>query len=375
MSHIAEVYAKDIGVKIGKPVITEHFFPGLPEKYITFQASNKMQSKNYLYWDVVIRLVKLHIGDIKIVQVGGPKDDIVKGVDLFLPSSYKQMNYMIKNSSGHFGVDSLPMHVASVYDKPITALFGNLFKENASPLWNKNSKAICLEPDFSDKKPSFGKNCTRINEIKPEKIAQSIIDQLSIKEKVKFKTINIGNTFSRQIVDIVPNFFAIAPELKDQPINLKANIHMNYENIAYWCQYCKVNLYLKEIIPDEVINACTNLKQIIFEYSKDTEDEAFNKFLKKLKSNKINIIIEVKDKEILSSTRLKYFDFNIIEQESSEIKDIPENCKFLSKKKFSTNKEVYNSESCAKRLDKSNNFVYDEVSKSEIESLYLYVEE
>lgn len=157
MSHIAEVYAKDIGVKIGKPVITEHFFPGLPEKYITFQASNKMQSKNYLYWDVVIRLVKLHIGDIKIVQVGGPKDDIVKGVDLFLPSSYKQMNYIIKNGSGHFGVDSLPMHVASVYDKPITALFGNLFKENASPLWNKNSKAICLEPDFSDKKPSFWK--------------------------------------------------------------------------------------------------------------------------------------------------------------------------------------------------------------------------
>ena len=149
---------------------------------------------------------------------------------------------------------------------------------------------------------------------------------------------------------------------------------MNYENIAYWCQYCKVNLYLKEIIPDEVINSCTNLKQVIFEYSKNTEDEAFNKFLKKLKSNKISIIIQVKDKEILSSTRLKYFDFNIIEQEYSGIKDIPENCKFLSKKKFSTNKEVYNSESCAKRLDKSNNFVYDEASKLEIESLYLYVE-
>ena len=375
MSHIAEVYAKDIGVKIGKPVITEHFFPGLPEKYITFQASNKMQSKNYLYWDVVIKLVKPHMGDIKIVQVGGPKDDVVKGVDLFSPSSYKQMNYIIKNGIGHFGVDSLPMHVASVYDKPITALFGNLFKENASPLWNKKSKAICLEPNFSDKKPSFGKDCSRINEIKPEKIAQSVIDQLSIKEKVKFQTVNIGNSFSRETLEIVPNFFAIAPELKDQPINLKANVHLNYENIIYWCQYCKVNLYLKEIIPDEVINSCSNLKQVIFEYSKNTEDEAFNKFLKKLKSNKINIIIQVKDKDILSSTRLKYFDFNIIEQEYSDLKDIPENCKFLSKKKFSTNKEVYNSESCAKRLDKSNNFVYDEVSKLEIESLYLYVEE
>ena len=44
MSHIAEVYAKDLGVKIGKPVITEHFFPGLPNIYITIQSSNKMNA-------------------------------------------------------------------------------------------------------------------------------------------------------------------------------------------------------------------------------------------------------------------------------------------------------------------------------------------
>ena len=35
MSHIAEVYAKDLGVEIGRPYITDHFFPGLPDKYIT----------------------------------------------------------------------------------------------------------------------------------------------------------------------------------------------------------------------------------------------------------------------------------------------------------------------------------------------------
>ena len=375
MSHIAEVYAKDIGVKIGRPKITEHFFPGLPDKYITFQASNKMPAKNYFYWDVVISIIKFHINDVKIVQVGGPGDPKINGVDLFAPSSYKQMNYIIKNSIGHFGMDSLPMHVASVYDKPITALFGNLFKENALPLWNKKSKAVCLEPDFSEKKPSFGTNCNRINEIKPEKIAQSVIDQLGSKEKVKFKTINIGKTFHRDIVEIVPNFFAVAPEIKDKPINVKANIHVDYQNIVYWGGYCQVNLYINEILPNEVIDACKNLKQIVFEYSKNIVDEDFNKFLKKLKSRKINIVIEVKDKNILAETRLKYFDFNIIEEHLPEIKDIPKNCKFISRKKFSTNKEIYHSQSSAKRLDKSNNFIYDEFSKSEIESLYLYVEE
>ena len=103
--------------------------------------------------------------------------------------------------------------------------------------------------------------------------------------------------------------------------------------------------------------------------------KTYNKFLKKLKSRKINIVIEVKDKNILAETRLKYFDFNIIEEHLPEIKDIPKNCKFISRKKFSTNKEIYHSQSSAKRLDKSNNFIYDEFSKSEIESLYLYVEE
>ena len=41
MSHIAEVYAKDLGVKIGTPKLTEHFYPGLPDRYVTLQSSNK----------------------------------------------------------------------------------------------------------------------------------------------------------------------------------------------------------------------------------------------------------------------------------------------------------------------------------------------
>lgn len=79
MSHIAEVYAKDLGVKIGKPTITDHFYAGLPSKYITLQASNKMPAANYKYWDMVISLIKPHIQDTKILQVGGGKDQKLSG--------------------------------------------------------------------------------------------------------------------------------------------------------------------------------------------------------------------------------------------------------------------------------------------------------
>ena len=92
------------------------------------------------------------------------------------------------------------------------------------------------------------------------------------------------------------------------------------------------------------------------------------------------MIIKTKDKENISDLRLKYFDFNVVEDIESEcdpdtMAQISLTKKFASKKRFISNGEVFPSESSAKRLDKSSSFVYDEVSKSELESLYLYDEE
>jgi ADP-heptose:LPS heptosyltransferase len=372
MSHIAEVYAKDLGVKISRPVIADHFFPGLPDKYITFQASNKMPAKDYKYWDLVISLIKPYIGDIKIIQVGGPKDPQTKGIDVFAPSSYRQMNYIIKNGQAHFGVDSLPMHVASVYDKPIVGLFSNLYKENAVPLWNKETKAICLEPDFSECKPSFGANCQRINEIKPETIAQAILDQLGIKEKIKFKTIRIGSHFNNEVVEVIPNFFGYSKELAGKPVNIRGDLHFNLNNICQWSQMCMASLHLSEIFNTEDLQYMPNLKQVIYEYDEHEETD-LSEFFKILKNRKIQVVIRVKDKNKISDVRLKYFDFNVIED--NEPREEIKAAKFISKKRFVSNAEVFKSESSAKRLDKSNNFVYDETSSKELESLYLYDEE
>ena len=208
MSHIAEVYAKDLGVKIGRPHITDHFFPGLPDKYITVQSSSKMPAARYKYWDIVLGLIKPHLNDIKIIQVGGPEEEKIKGADhYYLGTSYKQMNYMIKKASTHVGCDSLPGHIAGAYDVPCVILHFNLYPENSKPLWHKKNKSISLSPDFSEVKPSFSTTCNRINEIKPETIAQSVLDQLNIKSKINFNTLRIGDLFQNNTIEIVPNFF------------------------------------------------------------------------------------------------------------------------------------------------------------------------
>jgi ADP-heptose:LPS heptosyltransferase len=372
MSHIAEVYAKDLGVKISDPVITEHFFPGLPKEYITIHSSNKMPASNYLHWDIVIDLVKPFLGAFKIVQVGGPDDKAVRGIDLnTLGVSYKQMNYIIKKSKTHFGCDSLPGHVASSYDIPAIILHFNLYAENSKPLWHKKNKCISIAPDFSEIKPSYGASCDRINEIKPEAIAQSILDQLNIKEKIKFKTIRIGKSFNNDVVEIVPNFKGISEELKDKPINIRGDLHWDLENIITWCQFSFVNLYTTSTFDLELLKYMPNLKQVIFK-CQEAGDTGKSKFFKELKKRKINLIIEAQDGVDVNKLRLEYFDYNVLE-ENKPGKEIKAS-KFLSRKRFVNNAEVFNSESSAKRLDKSNNFIYDEASSKELESLYLYEE-
>jgi ADP-heptose:LPS heptosyltransferase len=373
MSHIAEVYAKDLGAKIGKPIISNHFFPGVPDKYITIQASNKTPASNYNYWDLVISLIKPFLGDIKIVQVGGPGDKLIKGIDLStIGNSYKQMNYVIKGSKAHVGCDSLPGHVASVYDVPSIILHYNLYKENSKPIWHENNTCTSISPDFSKTKPSYSSSCNRINEIKPEKISQAVLDQLNIQEKIKFKTVRIGSSFNNETVEIIPNFSELSVELKDKPINIRGDIHWDLENIIRWCQYSFVNLYINSSFDTSLLKYMPNLKQVIYECKENVNVDETN-FFKALKNNKINVVIRVNGNLDISNIRLKYFDFNVLEHPEPPKKIHA--AKFLSKKRFVSNAEVFNSEFSAKRLDKSNDFIYNECSSKELESLYLYDEE
>ncbi len=69
MSHIAEEYAKSLGVKIGYPVLRSHFFPLVSDKYVTLQTAKKFEARNYSFWDYTVSLLRSYIPDYDIVQV------------------------------------------------------------------------------------------------------------------------------------------------------------------------------------------------------------------------------------------------------------------------------------------------------------------
>ena len=84
MSHLVEVYAKDLGVKIGDPIFKPHFYPILEDNYITIHTDNKVPAKEYDYWEEVILIVKKELPEIKFIQIGSGKEPRIKTADKFL---------------------------------------------------------------------------------------------------------------------------------------------------------------------------------------------------------------------------------------------------------------------------------------------------
>ena len=60
MANLAELYCKDIGVKIGQAFLDPHYIPLPFDKYITIHTSNKVPAKNYSYWETVVKILKNH---------------------------------------------------------------------------------------------------------------------------------------------------------------------------------------------------------------------------------------------------------------------------------------------------------------------------
>ena len=58
MSHLVEEYAKSCGVYVGEPIIKEHFYPVLHDKYITVHTDAKDQARSYSHWEIVLQLLK-----------------------------------------------------------------------------------------------------------------------------------------------------------------------------------------------------------------------------------------------------------------------------------------------------------------------------
>ncbi len=348
MSHLVEQYAKVCGVNIGEPIIKEHYYPITHKKYITVHADAKDQARSYSHWAIVLRLLKKPLTEngIKIIQIGGKDAKELPFVDQKITNcTYKNTFYIIKNSILHLGINSLPVHIASSYKKKIVNIFGNLYSECAYPYWSEKSDVINLTPDFSNIKPSFSseEKEKRIDEIKPELVAQSVLDLLQINAKLNFKSKLFGSSYTSPALDVIPNNSKM---FKDKTVNIRMDKHFNLNEMFEILKYNKCSVTTTKKIPKRYL-ANQNLKNINY-ISSDIDQ----KFISKLKKLNKSYTLFCNKKSKISDQRAKFFDEEIhllcgeeiSKKYTKELKQLDiENIKILSYRKILYKDILYSS--------------------------------
>ena len=145
MSHLVEEYAKNLGVKIAKPIVSKHFWPLPFDNYITICLEGETPSKNYKYYEIVIDMVKkfLQAKGIKIIQIGSSKSSKLNNVDArIFDLNFKNSAYIISKSKLHIGVDNIFSHYASSADVPLITIFGNVYANVSRGYWGKKQIKI-----------------------------------------------------------------------------------------------------------------------------------------------------------------------------------------------------------------------------------------
>ena len=305
MSHLAEEYAKSCGVKIGQPILKPHYFPVLHDKYITIHNDKKIQAKEYNMWPDVVQLLKVYLGDIKIIQIGAYGEETIQGVDGHIPtSSLKQSSYIIKKSLGHVGIDSVPVHIASAFDKPVVGIYAHTYANTCSPLWNEKSKAITIESHRDGKKPSFSleEHPKTINMINPERIAQAVLDVLNINKTINHKTLFIGSHYNSNFVEVIPTE---KTNVSSSLIDVRMDYSHNEEILADIMQRNTVEVTLLKPIHESFLRS-GKIRKIVYKADKFHQD-----FCKSIKGHGIPHVLICTSPDNLSKEREKNFDYLI----------------------------------------------------------------
>lgn len=384
MSHLAEEYAKNLGVKITKPIISKHFWPLTFDKYITIALEDSASSKQYKYYEIVIDMIKKYLSDndIKIVQIGSSKSQKLKNVDArIFDLSFKNNAYIISKSFLHIGIDNVFSHYASSINIPLVTIFGNVYSNISRGYWSKNQ--INIEAPWKIK-PCLNSSDINdsINKIKPEKIAESILKQLGIVSKINIKTKFIGDFYSNEVFELVPNFFSALEDIRNQLVFIRLDYEVDNASFLKWCNFLNFySIFCEELLPlDFCQQFAHKIKGISYIIDKDTEIP--QNYLRELQSLNIPINLLVKNESELPEIRERFFDWNVHLYFKANKDMLPDDCRDFSNLYFNSSKTLladnkkypskYHWQQKKDFIDKNFNLEDNEILLEELNHLYIY---
>ena len=341
--HFVKNMSNSFGLKSKKPHIEESFFPVSPEKYITISTENH-QSKQWDHFQEYINLIKpfLNKNNIQIVEVGANKVNLQSVISLKNITTPNQWSFIIKNSLCHIGPENFISSLAAYHNVPSISLYSNTTPDYSNPSWaRKNYKTDIIESITQNKIPSFAasENPKTINQISAEEVAEKTLSRLSIKHDfLKYDVFHIGAVYHISNIEVIPDFVPQPNFFPNALINVRLDYYFNTETLAHFANGRKISLISEREVAQEKLNAIKpNIDNLFFKV-----DESFDiKYAKDLKQQGFKVELVVKKGADISNTRLKFFDWNVSEEQTSSKKSIDNQTKICDTTRYKSSKMVF----------------------------------
>ena len=267
---LLETYSLISGQKIDKIHTNEKFFAIPFEKYIVFAPFSK-QSKNYSYWFEVLSSIGpvLEKNGIRIVQVGAANEEKMpfcyhtQGT-----TNWGQLQYLISKSILVLSTDTAAAHLAGHYNKPLVDLISNNFSACVRPFYGDSNNQIIIEPDRTNKNPTFqldeGDN-KQIDEIKPESIIYAVLKLLGVDLEVQYLTLYIGREYKYRIIESYPDTPINISNLGIQALIVRMDFNFNEPVLFQQLQHCKCSIVTDQPINPELLSAArANIVEVVY---------------------------------------------------------------------------------------------------------------
>ena len=345
--HVLESYALQDNLKIDKPSIYEKYFPMAVEgRYITLDVSSDDESNKYSHWDMVLDYMAPYLKEknITVVQLGNKDDKQIAGCYIAVgQTDNNQKAYVIKNSALHVTTNNLSLQLASSYDKKIVTLFSNSFYEQFKPYWSKSEDVTVLTANKH--KPTFNGNeqPKTIDTIKPEKVAECILQNLGKPHSFAFKTLKVGILYkSRRIESSLSNPISEIDKLGIESLIVRADYQFNLDNLIKQLDICPCSIVTDKPIPEDIIDKNKHKIPELIYFLDDSHDPSF---VFSCIQKGINIALATKKtEEEASKYKIDYLDIerNINVIPKVKIEDIEE-LRFIKKNKifYKSNKFLF----------------------------------
>tara|TARA_Y100001938_G_scaffold150022_1_gene239256 strand:- start:1318 stop:2541 length:1224 start_codon:yes stop_codon:yes gene_type:complete len=319
--HLLESYAADTRLKIDKPFVYQKYYPLTIDKFITVHQDHRNFADIYDFWSSATSILFPHLETqgIKMVQIGSPKDTLIKGcIDLRGKTEIGQISYIINSSLLHLGSDTYSQHIASALGKKIVSLFSSNHPSNTGPYWSKSQDVISLTPNFKEGIlptyiPTEVTDRKAINTINPEDIASSVCKLLGITFEYPYKSLYIGECYKEALVEHVPNCTINVQGFSGQTLYERMDLHHDEacldKQLSVDCG-CSFSIITEKPINIEILKRHKEKIKTVF-YRLDKNHSL--KFAKDLLKSGVKYVLSTREsQQFADSIKIDYMDYGII---------------------------------------------------------------